>query len=242
VYHLIFPGVTQIHARVRIGLDARRAGNKACAMLPQRPKPKPWFSSLDILIVGGGLAIVLGIEAMKPREAPADNSASPAMTAPVLFDSPATQTRLLETVTLSPIQQAAFDESMTGANFFAVFAIGGPDGFGWAREFSSLADARTAALALCPDACRVIFEVVPQNHLDDDDNRTLTYSQSTGYAEVAAKSGPRAFARSRNGYWGWGSSEIPANAEDRALEECRVRWKRANGLPEAECEIIARWR
>lgn len=207
----------------------------------------PAFTPKDWLIILAGLVIVIGLEWRKPQglfsgvRSPAPMATQDAMPEP----APASDMVEVwhEQPALSAAQQQVFDAEMGQARFFSAFAIGDASQWGWSREFSDAPSARQAALALCGGGtgCRIVYERWRPG-ASGQARDTLTASQQQALDLVNVKPGPRAFARSRNGYWGWGTAGTLAAARARALTECRKVWRQARGMPEAVCEILHEWR
>lgn len=212
--------------------------------LLSRLAPRDW------LIVIGGLAVVAGIEMAKPiagSDAGAGmgpGEAAPARAAgpPVLY--PEAGRRLVHDIAgIDAAQRKAMDETFADAFYFAAFAAGQNEAYGWVRGFSTQVAARTAAMAACADVspgCRIVAEVVPAAMTVPSEN-SLTFDQAQAYRRAEAGIGPRAFARSLDGSWAIARNLAAEAVGPDALTRCEAAREIHAFLPPTPCEVIAVW-
>lgn len=206
------------------------------------PGKRPFLTRFDAAVLLAGLLAILGLEWAKAPEDRFFAAPPQDMSVPLVLTEGPPESLWLEEVVLEGDAARDFRKEAEGAEYFTAFALG-PEGSGryaWSREASSIADARRIAMNICGADCRIVFERRPQGFIGPESG-TLTREQSDIYRQVAGMTGPRAFARSITGYWGWARMDTPAAARGAAMKFCEDAFRPLRGAPEARCEIVAEW-
>ena len=227
------------------------------------------FTIADVFIVCAAVALVAALQAengFSDRAGPApvvteiaaeeaDSDAKPPAKllpdgddyAPVLFGE-SSHIAKMTTMTLPAETEQAYRTQFGGLPYYGAFAVGRYGSWGYAYGYAQRHMARAAALARCADgnrgmSCTLYAELLPYapSGALEGGGETLSYRQGVQLRRVKEDSGPRAFARSKDGSWGVGKGSSAEAASQAALEDCRKMQIRTTSRIRLACQTVAVW-
>lgn len=208
----------------------------------------------DRALVAAGLAVVVALEFVPENDPqPGEQPGVIPVRTPAMF-SAATDLRYPRDpkapyqAKLPPMgdePRKVLSSDFRKAAYFGAFALSA-DGlaYGWSEGYTSISAADAAALARChgygPE-CAVIARLWPMDLEGEPTQPALSYALAQAYRQIAADSGPRAFACAQDGHWATARDPDPAQAGANALAACE-RNRKANRPPtDTPCTLLALW-